>query len=56
MVLGFPSWVFWGIALPWLGSNLAIILFVCFGMAEDPLDAHESSETDTTSPKGESEK
>lgn len=56
MVLGFPSWVFWGIALPWLGSNLAIILFVCFGMAEDPLDAHESSETDTTSPKGESDK
>ena len=32
MVLGFPSWVFWGIALPWLGSNLAIIFFVCFGM------------------------
>ena len=30
MVLGFPSWVFWGIALPWLGSNLAIILFVLF--------------------------
>ena len=26
--------------------------FVCFGMAEDPLDAHESSETDTTSQRG----
>lgn len=37
-VLGIPSWVFWGVALPWVAANVFTFWF-CFGfMAEDPLE------------------
>ncbi len=27
LTLGLPSWVFWGIALPWMAATLTTILF-----------------------------
>ena len=38
LVLGFPSWVFWGIALPWLAANLFTFWFCLFRMKDDPLE------------------
>lgn len=38
-VLGFPKWVFWGIAVPWLGANVVIISFAAMFMKDDPLEA-----------------
>lgn len=36
-VLGFPNWVFWGIAVPWLGANIVIFYFANKVMRDDPL-------------------
>jgi hypothetical protein len=43
-VFGFPSWVFWGIAMPWMAANVVIILFASGYMKDDPL----SDETRST--------
>ncbi|MEK9864120.1 MAG: DUF997 family protein [Verrucomicrobiota bacterium] len=54
LVMGFPAWVFWGIALPWLVANVAIILFVCWFMADDSLDIDTAHiESPTLARKGE---
>ncbi len=37
VVMGFPNWVFWGIAVPWLGANIAICTFAIKFMKDDPL-------------------
>ena len=37
-VLGFPKWVFWGVAIPWLGANVVIIGFASKFMKDDPLE------------------
>lgn len=47
-VLGVPSWVFWGLLVPWLGC-LAFSTWFAFGfMADDPLgdEDDESSGVD----------
>lgn len=36
-VLGMPSWVFWGVLVPWLAANAFTIWFCMFFMADDPL-------------------
>jgi len=36
-VLGMPSWVFWGVLVPWLGADLFGCWFCFFFMADDPL-------------------
>lgn len=37
LVAGMPAWVFWGVALPWLASNIFIVWFCLRFMADDPL-------------------
>ncbi len=37
LVAGMPAWVFWGVALPWLASNIFIVWFCLKFMADDPL-------------------
>ena len=36
-VLGMPSWVFWGVAVPWLAADLFAVWFCFFFMVDDPL-------------------
>jgi hypothetical protein len=36
-ILGMPSWVFWGVLVPWLSADVFIMWFTFFFMAEDPL-------------------
>lgn len=41
-VLGMPSWVWWGIVVPWLAANLVTAWF-CFGkMQYDSLEDEQS--------------
>ena len=41
MVFGVPSWVWWGIFLPWLLADVFTIWFCCFYMTDDDLSAAE---------------
>lgn len=36
-VLGMPSWVFWGVLLPWLAADLFAVWYCFFFMVDDPL-------------------
>lgn len=36
-VLGIPSWVFWGVCVPWIAANLFTFWFAWFFLADDPL-------------------
>ena len=36
-VFGIPHWVFWGVAVPWMGANVFTFWFCLFYMADDPL-------------------
>ena len=36
-VLGMPSWVVWGIALPWCVATTVTVVFGIWGMADRPL-------------------
>ena len=36
VVMGMPSWVFWGIALPWFLAALLTVWFSLFYMKDDP--------------------
>jgi hypothetical protein len=38
LVLGMPSWVIWGIAVPWLLANVATIAMCVWGIADDDLE------------------
>ena len=35
-VFGFPAWVFWGVAIPWLGANIIIFYFSIKVIKDDP--------------------
>lgn len=37
MVLGMPSWIFWGVAVPWLVADVVTILLAVFYIKDDPL-------------------
>jgi hypothetical protein len=36
-VLGMPSWVFWGVGVPWVAADLFAVWFCFFFMVDDPL-------------------
>ena len=40
-VLGMPSWVFWGVLVPWLAADAFAVWFCFFHMADDPLGEPE---------------
>lgn len=45
LTFGLPSWVFWGIAFPWLVADVFTIWFCLFYMKEDDLGvAHEGED------------
>lgn len=46
-VMGMPAWVFWGVGLPWLASNVFIIWFALKVMVDDPLGEDEDEEVET---------
>ena len=50
LVWGMPSWVFYGIFLPWMVVNLIGVWFCFFFMKDDDLDAEGS----TTAPQADS--
>jgi len=39
--LGMPSWVFWGVLVPWLAADLFAFWFCLRFMADDPLGESE---------------
>ncbi|MFK7819836.1 MAG: DUF997 family protein [Planctomycetaceae bacterium] len=41
-VLGIPSWVFWGIGVPWFVADVFTIWFCTFCMTDDDLGENES--------------
>lgn len=45
MVLGIPSWVFWGVAVPWIAADLFTIWFCFWYMSDDDLgEVHEGAD------------
>ena len=42
LVMGMPSWVAWGIALPWAVTSLGTLLFAMYVIREDDDDLLES--------------
>ena len=53
-VLGIPSWVFWGIAVPWLVADVFTIWFFLWHMQDDDLaeDGSEVASKDPASASG----
>lgn len=52
-VLGMPSWVFWGVLVPWVAADLFAVWFCFFYMVDDPLgESEDETEPDreTTDP------
>ena len=43
-VLGIPSWLFWGIAAPWVAANLFTTWFCCAYMKDDDLGVNPDAE------------
>ena len=41
LVFGMPSWIFWGVALPWFMATLVSIVFAARVMHDHPLDEVE---------------
>ena len=54
-VWGMPSWVFWGVLVPWMAANLFTFWFSMCYMADDPLGEAGSSAEDDQQPSAESE-
>lgn len=45
LVLGIPSWVFWGVGAPWLAADVFTIWLCFFYMEDDDLgEAHEGAD------------
>jgi fatty acid desaturase len=53
LVAGMPAWVFWGVALPWLASNIFIVWFCLKFMADDPLGEDEEPQPESATPNRE---
>jgi hypothetical protein len=45
-VLGIPSWILWGVMLPWLACSLFTLWFAGSYMADDDLGADLAAELD----------
>ena len=43
ITLGMPSWIFWGVLVPWILATVFTIWFSLFVMADDPLSEKEES-------------
>ena len=41
IVLGFPSWVFWGVVAPWMSAN-AFTFWFCLGFLKNDEDEEET--------------
>lgn len=39
LTLGMPSWVFWGVVVPWVAATLFTLWFALFWMSHDELDS-----------------
>ena len=46
-ILGMPSWVFWGIMVPWLACALFTFWFAGFYMADDDLGRDHTNELES---------
>lgn len=44
-IMGIPSWLFWGIAFPWLVADIFTVWFCFFYMAEDDLGGAPEDES-----------
>jgi hypothetical protein len=44
LVLGFPSWVFWGIIVPWMACSVFTVWFGLQGMADDDLGTEKQED------------
>ena len=45
MIMGIPTWLFWGIFIPWLAADAFTIWFCFFYMQDDDLgEAHEGAD------------
>ncbi len=43
-VLGMPSWIFWGICLPWIAVDVVAVWFCFFYMQVDDLGENDTEE------------
>lgn len=50
-ILGMPTWVFWGIAMPWMCCNLATIWFCFWYFSEDDLEP-SATDSQVAAPEG----
>ena len=44
ITLGMPSWVLWGVAVPWLAATVFSCWFALCYMKDDPLDGESGAE------------
>ncbi len=44
MILGMPSWVFWGVLVPWIAATLFSVWFSLAYMADDDLGETDNEE------------
>jgi len=51
-VLGIPSWVFWGVALPWILANLFTFWFCFRFMTDNALEVVEEEQSTEESKAG----
>ena len=51
-ILGMPSWVFWGVLVPWLVCAVFTFWFAGFFMADDDLGKDHTPSSKRTSAKG----
>jgi Protein of unknown function (DUF997) len=49
-ILGMPTWVFWGVALPWVVANVFTFWFCFRYMTDHPLEIVEDEVDPETSP------
>lgn len=55
-VFGMPSWVFWGVLVPWLAADVFSLWFCLFFMADDPLqEADEEAASGPVEPEPDKE-
>ncbi len=45
LTIGIPTWLFWGVFIPWVVADIFTIWFCFFYMQDDPLgEAHEGAD------------
>ncbi len=46
-IFGIPSWIFWGVIVPWAASALFTVWFAGYVMVDDDLGSDHASELET---------